>query len=185
MTDETWNLDAAHGELLVRTGVAGRGAKMGHRLTIAMTTWHATVSWSADRPTAVDLTVEVDSFQVLKGEGGLTPLSTPEKALVRSNALKCLASDRYPRIRFRANDIASAAHGYRLSGTLEIHGRTQQHTLDVRVTDLGDSWRMDVDTEVRQSDYGVKPYSMLMGAMKVADDVTVSFSGTRAKSAAS
>ena len=34
---------------------------------------------------------------------------------------------------------------------------------------------------IRQSDFGVKPYSQLLGALKVADDVTVSFTATRAK----
>jgi hypothetical protein len=31
---------------------------------------------------------------------------------------------------------------------------------------------------VRHSDFGVRRYSMLMGAMQVADEVTVSFTGT-------
>ncbi|GJO20121.1 hypothetical protein NJB1728e18_19480 [Mycobacterium marinum] len=47
--------------------------------------------------------------------------------------------------------------------------------------DLGDSWRMSTETAVRQSDYGVKPYSLLMGSLQVADEVTISFSAVRAK----
>jgi polyisoprenoid-binding protein YceI len=176
-----WNLDASQGELLVRTGVTGRAAKMGHRLTIAMNSWQATVSWSGDQPTAVRLTVAVDSLQVLRGEGGLTPLSAPEKALVRSNALKCLESDRFPRIHFQCDDVAKAGEGYRLTGMLEVHGRARQHVVDVRVADLGDLWRLSCDTELRQSEYGVTRYSLLMGSMKVADNVTVSFSAIRAK----
>jgi hypothetical protein len=38
----------------------------------------------------------------------------PKKALARSNALKSLHADRYPRIRFRANDIDETGDGYRL-----------------------------------------------------------------------
>jgi len=82
-----WTLDAADGELLVRTGVTGRAARMGHRLTIVMKRWQATVKWDKGRPVAADLAVETDSFQALRGEGGLKGLSEPEKALVRSNAL--------------------------------------------------------------------------------------------------
>lgn len=184
MVDAAWNLDASDGELLVRTGVTGRAAKMGHRLTIRMTSWQAAVSWSVDRPTAVDLSVEVDSLQVLRGDGGLAPLSAPEKVLVRSSALKCLQSNRYPRIRFQANDVSMTGAGYRLTGALTVQDRTHQHVVDVRVSDLGESWRMHGETEVRQSDYGVKRYSMLMGAMQVADTVTVSLAATRTKSAA-
>ncbi len=181
MTDSEWSLDASQGELLVHTDVSGRAAKMGHRLTIAMTCWQAAVSWSGDRPTAVQLTVDVESLRVLRGEGGLTPLSPPEKALVRSSALSCLGSDRYPRITFRSSEIAIMSDSYRLIGALEIYGRARRHDVDVQVTDLGDTWRMRSDTELRQSDYGVKRYSMLMGSMKVADAVRVSFSATHAK----
>lgn len=178
MVDATWELNESNGELLVRTGVAGRAAKMGHRLTIAMTSWQVTVSWSGDQPTAAQLTVEVDSLAVLAGEGGVTPLSTPEKALVRSNALKCLDSARYRQIQFRADDIAKTANGYRLSGTLQIHGRTNPHTVEVRVDAVDDSWRLSCESEVSQSAYGVKRYSMLMGAMQVADTVTVACTAT-------
>lgn len=171
-------MDAAHGELLVRTGVSGRAAKMGHRLTIRMKRWQATVRWSTDRPTAVHLTVAVDSLEVLGGQGGLTPLSAPEKTLARVNALACLDSDRYPRIEFQASDIAATAAGYRMIGTLQIHGRQRQHTLEVRAEHFDESTRLRCDTEVRHSDFGVKRYSMLMGSVKVADTVTVSLSAT-------
>ncbi|MEB3022044.1 YceI family protein [[Mycobacterium] crassicus] len=170
--------DESHGRLLLGTDVAGRAAKMGHRLTIAMERWQAAVSWSGARPTAVTLTVDVDSLRVLRGDGGLTPLTPPEKALIRGNALKCLDSARYGRIRFESNDIAPTDDGYRLTGTLEIHGRTNPHVIEARVTDLDGSWQIDGESRVRHSDFGVRRFSMLMGAMQVADEVTLSFSAT-------
>ena len=88
MTADVWRFDGSEGQLLVHTGVTGRAAKMGHRLTIAMDTWRATVKWTDGEPADVELTVAVDSLQVVRGEGGVTPLSGPEKALARSNALK-------------------------------------------------------------------------------------------------
>ena len=36
---------------------------------------------------AAELTVDVDSLNVVRGEGGVTPLSGPEKMVVRRNAL--------------------------------------------------------------------------------------------------
>ena len=38
---------------------------------------------------------------------------------------------------------------------------------------------MSCEADVRQTEFGVKPYSMLMGAMKVVDTVTVVFSAVR------
>ena len=176
-----WKLDASDGQLLVRTGVTGRAARMGHRLTIAMNAWRATVTWAGDEPSAVDLEVDVDSLEVLRGEGGVTPLSGPEKTVARSNALKTLDAKRFPSISFRADDVAKTADGYRLTGTAEIHGKSNPQTVDLRIEDLGDSWRMSTDVAVRQSDFGVKPYSLFMGSMKVADEVTVVFTATRTK----
>jgi polyisoprenoid-binding protein YceI len=178
---EVWRLDASDGELLIRTGVKGRAARMGHRLTIVMTRWQATVSWAGAEPVAAELAVETDSFDVLRGEGGVKGLSGPEKTLVRSNALKSLDAGRFPEIRFTAETIDKTDDGYRLTGKLHIRGKSRQHVIDLRTEDLGDSWRMSAESSVRQSDYGVKPYSLLMGSVQVADDVTVSFAAVHAK----
>jgi polyisoprenoid-binding protein YceI len=177
---EVWTLNPDDGELLVRTMVAGRAAKMGHRLTIAMKRWQATVQWSGGEPVSAQLTVDVDSLEVLRGDGGLTPLSGPEKILVRSNALRQLGAGRFPQICFDADAIEQSQDGYRLAGTLQIRGNTRDQVIDLRTEDLGDAWRLSTQAIVRQSEFGVKPYSLVMGSLKVADDVTVSFTGQRA-----
>jgi polyisoprenoid-binding protein YceI len=176
-----WTLDASDGELLVRTGVGGRAARMGHPLVIAMGRWQGMVSWAGDKPVTAELVVETDSFEVLRGEGGVKSLSGPEKALVRSNALRSLNAGRFPEIRFTADVIDKTDNGYRLSGTLQIRGKSREHVIDLRTDDLGDSWRMSAESTVRQSDYGIKPYSLLMGSMQVADEVRVSFTAIHRK----
>jgi polyisoprenoid-binding protein YceI len=108
-------------------------------------------------------------------------LSEPEKVVVRANALRSLNAGRFPEIRFTTDAIEIADDGYRLTGALQIHGKSRKHVIDLRTEDLGDSWRMSAQSTVRQSDYGVKPYSLLMGSVRVADDVTVSFTAVRAK----
>ncbi|SPM36627.1 Polyisoprenoid-binding periplasmic protein YceI, partial [Mycobacterium rhizamassiliense] len=181
VTGGLWRLDSSDGELLLRTGVAGRAARMGHRLTIDMTRWHAKVQWDGADPVAVELEIETDSFEVLRGQGGVKGLSGPEKALVRSNALKSLGASRFPRIRFATDAVEETGEGYRLAGSLEIRGKSREHVIDLRTEDFGDSWRMSAESAVHQSDYGVKPFSLLMGSVQVADDVTVSFTAVRAK----
>jgi polyisoprenoid-binding protein YceI len=177
-------MDAADGELLIRTGVTGRAARMGHRLTIAMKRWQATVGWAGTEPATAELAVEIDSFEVVRGEGGLKGLSGPEKALVKSNALKSLNAGRYPEIRFIADGrekIAKTDDGYRLTGKLHIRGKSREHVIDLRTEDLGGAWRMSAESSVRQTDYGVKPYSLLMGSVQVANEVSVSFAAVHAK----
>jgi len=183
VTSDVWHFDGSEGQLLVYTDVAGRAAKMGHRLTIAMNSWRAAVNWVDREPAEVELTVEVDSLQVLRGEGGVTPLSGPEKALARSNAVKVLGAARFPQIHFQTSDIEKTSDGYRLTGSLKIHGVTSERVIDLHVDDRGDSWRLTCEADVRQTEFGIKPYSMLMGSMKVVDAVTVAFTADRLKSA--
>jgi len=108
-------------------------------------------------------------------------LSGPEKVVIRSNALKSLQTSRFPEIRFTADVIDKTDEGYRLTGRLEVRDKAREHVIDLRTEDLGDSWRISAESEVRQSDYGIKPYSILMGSVQVADDVTVSFTAVHAK----
>ncbi|OBK39333.1 S-adenosyl-L-methionine-dependent methyltransferase [Mycobacterium sp. 1245111.1] len=176
-----WSLDGSDGYLLIHTGVAGPAAAMGHRLTLAMRRWRATTRWDADEPVAADLAVEVGSLEVVRGEGGVTPLSAPEKILVRSNALRSLDVKRYPRITFAANDIEKINDGYRLTGALTIQDTSRAQVVDLRVDDQGDNWWLSSETTVQQTEFGIKPYSQLLGSLKVADDVVVAFSAKRAK----
>ncbi|UMB71979.1 YceI family protein [Mycobacterium paraterrae] len=176
-----WSLENSDGDLLIRTGVAGPAAAMGHRLTLAMRAWRATTRWDGDEPVAAELTVETGSLEVVRGEGGVTPLTAPEKMLVRSNALRSLDAKRYPRIMFACNDIAATGDGYRLTGTLTIHGTSRPQVVDLSTDEQGANWWLSSETTIRQSDFGIKPYSQLLGSLRVADDVVVAFAAKRAK----
>jgi polyisoprenoid-binding protein YceI len=181
VTETAWKLTAAEGELQILTGVAGPAAKMGHRLTIAMASWRADVRWRGKQPVAAELVVDVDSLQVVKGEGGVTPLTGPEKGVVRSNALKALDAKKYPQITFSAEDITKTAAGYRLVGTVEIHGRSRPQTVELAVEDSGGVWVMSAEVPVVQTQFGVKPYSLFVGSLKVVDEVTLTFTARHPK----
>lgn len=181
MSEMKWSLDPGKGQLRILTGVDGRAAKMGHRLTIAMQSWSATMGFADGEPTSAELTVEVDSLDVLGGEGGVTPLGSPEKAICKTNAFKSLDVKKYPRIRFAADAIAKTATGYRLTGTLEIHGTSHPQVVELTVEDDGDSWALSSQTRVRQTEFGVKPFSLFMGTLKVADEVTIDFRANQPK----
>ncbi|BBZ03888.1 hypothetical protein MCHIJ_33250 [Mycolicibacterium chitae] len=168
----TWNLDQHDGTLTLLTGVTGRAARMGHRLTIAMDSWRISVTGDGDTPTSARLIVDVDSLRVLSGTGGLTPLTGPEKTLIRGNALKTLSAKRFPTIEFDAQTITATDTGYRLAGPLTLHGVTRDIEVPVEVTD----GRLSARATVSHKDFGIRPYSMAMGSMKVADEVVIEFS---------
>ncbi|MBB4854294.1 polyisoprenoid-binding protein YceI [Mycobacteroides chelonae] len=171
----SWTLGPENGTLTLHTGVTGRAARMGHRLTIVMDSWTVSVEGPDEQPASVSLVVNVDSLRVDSGEGGLTPLTQPEKSIVRSNALKTLDAKRFPTVEFHAAEIAMNGGEYRLHGPLTIHGVTQAAEIDLAVAADGDALRLSLSTEVSQRAYNIKPFSMAMGSLKVADVVTVSF----------
>ncbi len=154
---------------------------MGHRLTIAMQSWQVTVQWVGGEPTEAELTVPVNSLAVLRGEGGATPLTGTSKGMVRSQALKSLDYEKFPQIRFVTEKIAKSADGYRLDGTVEIHGTSRPQPVDLTVAEREDVWSLSAQLPIIQSDFGVKPYSLLMGSLKVADAVTIDFTATYPK----
>lgn len=178
MTKSVWSLDGSSGDLLVCTATAGPAARMGHRLTIGMTDWQASVQWRGKTPVTAELTVSVDSLKVLRGEGGVTPLTAPERAVARANALRSLESGTFPQIRFSSEEITKTDDGYRLAGTVEIHGKSRPQNVDLAVREDAGRWEMSARVPITQSDFGVKPYSLMMGALKVADEVTVEFTGS-------
>lgn len=170
MTQDSWELGPAEGTLSVHTDVTGPAARTGHRLTIEMREWSATVSRSDGMPTGLSASVVVESLTVVSGEGGVTPLTGPEKSIARGNALKSLNASKAPTITYDAATITATETGYRLDGTLTINGKSRPHPLDVEVAG---AHRASVETVVSQREFGLKPYSMMMGALKVVDEVTV------------
>ncbi len=179
-----WIVGPDSGELLIHTDVTGRAARMGHRLTIAMGRWAAVVRDDDGHGCGVELTVDLDSLSVLRGEGGVTPLSGPEKVLVAANAMKSLRVQQFPQARFASTGAERDGETVRLSGTLDLNGHTAAQTVDVRVEDAGGCWRLHGRARVPHSAFGIKQYAMFMGAMKVADEVDVTLTATVAKAGA-
>jgi len=181
VSETNWSLDPACGELDILTGVAGPAAKMGHRLTIVLRAWQATVRWRGPKPVAAELTVDLDSLEVVRGEGGVTPLTGPERSVARLNALKSLNTKKHPQVRFVAAEITESDDGYRLTGTVEINGKSQAQTVDLAIADRGHEWGLSTRVPLTQSAFGIKPFSLMMGTLRVADEVTLEFSATHPK----
>ena len=49
-------------------------------------------------------------------------------------------------------------------------------TIELTADRSGPTVRLTADVELRQTDFGIKPFSLMAGSLKVADVVTVSLS---------
>lgn len=160
------------GSLVLRTTRQGLATKVGHDLTIEVTRWSGTVTVGADPAgTGIDVTAETGSLNVLRGTGGVKPLSDRDKEEIRGTAAKVLGADRTPTARFVATSADLGADGGgTVTGTLTL--RDVSNDLTLTITPLGDN-RFRATGTVVQTDFGIKLYSAFLGALKLADPVTV------------
>jgi YceI-like domain len=166
----THKLGPANASLQVKTGRRGAAAKAGHDLVIEVTSWEATLE-VGDAPGEVTLRLraEADSLEVREGTGGIQALGDEDKIEIKRMIDEEVLRD--GAIEFRSTEVEALDGGRRLrvDGELSMNDATHPlgFELDVRPEAVTGS------ATVRQSDWGIKPYSGLFGALKVKDEVEV------------
>jgi polyisoprenoid-binding protein YceI len=156
----------SNGSLKVKTGKEGAAAKMGHNLTLVVNSWEATIE-GGDSP-SIKLTADPSSVEVESGEGGAKPLGDKDKKDIKKTIDgKVLGSSQ---ITFTSSEVSDS----QAKGDLSIAGKSSDVTIPINVS--GD--KISGSATLNQSDFGVKPFSTMMGALKVKDQVTVEFEGT-------
>jgi len=172
MTPEsgTYSLGPGSGVLSIRTTRQGAASKAGHDLRIEVGSWEAEFKLGeAPEQSAMTLAADSRSLRVIEGTGGIKSLTGDDKASIQKTindeVLKGCA------IEFRSSEVrGGAGDGLSVRGDLDLGGRTAPLTFDLA---LGDDGRVTGSATVKQTDFGMKPYSALFGALKVADEVTV------------
>jgi hypothetical protein len=158
-------------ELTVRTSRTGAAARAGHDLVLAVTAWEATLDAGKD-PGVATLRLDADgtSLRVLRGTGGVQALGDDEKASIVASIDDAVLRRRDIRFRSTEAQVTGGADRVSVRGDLELVGRTHPLSFELTVDEDG---RLTGSAVVRQSDWGIKPYSILFGALKVADGVEV------------
>jgi polyisoprenoid-binding protein YceI len=165
----TYRLGPGDGTLSIRTGRTGAAAKAGHDLVIEVTAWEGTLR-VGDNPadTSVELEADPTSLHVREGSGGMQSLGDDDKANIRATIHDDVLKGRA--ITFRSTAVTGADGQLNVQGELTLAGTTRPLAFDLAV---GDDGRLTGAAVVKQTDWGMKPYSTLFGALKVADDVRV------------
>jgi len=165
----THRFGPANATLSVQTRRGGAAAKAGHDLLLEVTAWNGTLTIGADgAPTAAELTADATSLRVQRGTGGMKALDDEDKA----NIHQTIDDEVLERgeVAFRSTAVV----GDRVEGELTLAGRTRPLTLELSVAGDGS---VNGSATVKQSDWGMKPYSALFGTLKVLDEVEVSLEG--------
>jgi polyisoprenoid-binding protein YceI len=162
ITAGSHTLGPSDGTLSVRTGRTGAVAKAGHDLRLEVTRWEATIDGAH-----VELTADGTSLKVREGTGGMKALDDGDMANIETTIDDEVL--KRETITFRSTDVAERDGGLSVTGDLTLLGATRPIAFDVAVAD----GTLTAVAVVKQTDFGIKPYSALFGTLKVADEVRV------------
>jgi len=170
-------------QILVYRG--GAMAKLGHNHVIASHDLAGSVFVARDPlATSFDIHFPVDKLAVdepaLRAAAGADfPGAVPQNARegTHANLLSpgLLDGEKYPEIRLRATGFKAAGEGYEAGIEVTLKGET--HLLHVPVSVARDGGALTARGEfpLKQSELGLKPFSVAMGTLVVLDDMRVRF----------
>jgi polyisoprenoid-binding protein YceI len=173
--DSRVSLGPDNARMLIRTGREGFAARAGHDLTIEVTRWSAEVDLPGGDLAGATVTAEVhlDSLAVREGTGGAKPLTDDDRREITTTARRLL-TERGPAVAsFTSSRVAPAGRGGAIDGQVTLHGTTE--AVRLQVTERGTGQYL-ASTALRQSVFGVRPYSAFLGALKLRDEVSVEIS---------
>jgi polyisoprenoid-binding protein YceI len=165
----THRVGRTNGTLEVRTYREGVAQKVGHDLIIDVGQWEAAAEVSEDGTlSAVQLNADPRSLQVREGLRGVKPLSDRDRAAIRNTIDEKILLGR--RIAFGSTAVETGNGGLTVRGELEVAGTRRPVSFEL---DAAADGRVRGTLPVTQSEWGIKPYRGLMGALKVRDTVEV------------
>lgn len=167
----TYTLNPEHGTLSVRTSRTGAAAKAGHDLLIEVGSWEGTLQLAEDpAASSIRLSADARSMRVVEGTGGMTKLGDDDKVGIKQtidqDVLKGAA------IAFESSAVRAGAdgRGFDVDGELELLGQRAPVSFALTLDDAG---HLLANARLKQTAWGIKPYSALFGTLKVADEVEV------------
>jgi polyisoprenoid-binding protein YceI len=147
---------------------------LGHDLELAVTRFDVEVDETAR---TVHARFDATSLRVERALRDGVPLadglSASDRLAIEDHVRKdVLDAGRYPEVRFRSTRVVDVADGFDVRGVLALHGRERDVAVALRRT--GERYAADV--RLHQPDFGIRPYSALLGAIRVKPDVIVRLS---------
>jgi polyisoprenoid-binding protein YceI len=158
-------------KLSVRTERAGAAAAAGHDLVFRVNSWEGKLSVGEDPAEAtIELTADPTSLRVVESSGGMEALDDRDTTSIHETIDAEVLEGR--EIAFRSTKVQIEPDGGRLQalGELTLAGQTRPVEVDLVAGAAGE---LTGHAAIKQSDWGMKPYSTLFGALKVKDEVVV------------
>ena len=123
----TYKLGPDNASLHVETGRSGAAAKAGHDLIIDVQSWEATLE--VGDSSSLSLSADPTSLHVREGKGGMQALKDDDKEDIRKTIDKDVLKKKG--ISFQSSSVEAAGDGLKVSGDLEMGGKSKPVTFDL------------------------------------------------------
>jgi polyisoprenoid-binding protein YceI len=161
-----YDLSPANASLQVKTYREGIAQKVGHDLIIDVTAWQGTLVLNG-ATSSVSLDADSSSLEVREGHNGVKPLSDKDRGEIRKNIDNKIL--RQQPISFRSTQVQHGAGVLSVQGDLSIGDTSRPVQFELSM----DGGRVRGIVPLAQREFGIKPYSAMMGALKVRDDIEI------------
>ncbi len=170
-----FRIDSARSLIVIEVHRAGSLSRVGHDHVIAS---HDVQGYAAPDDGRSDLYLRLDDLAVdepeLRAEAKLETHPSPEDISgTRRNMLNAFQAEQFP---FALVHIARTGADAPLEVAISLHGVTRTVEAPAQVRVIGDELAVTGRMALRQTDFGIKPLSVLGGALQVQDEVELRYS---------
>jgi polyisoprenoid-binding protein YceI len=176
-TQAAYRIDPKPSRLAVQVTAGGFLTSFGHNPTIAARNFTGEAQFDPETLADASLHLEI-SASTLEVAGGASEKDKSEiEQRMRQDVLE---SNIYPLISFdstnvKATPLSPGQYRVEVTGQMTLHGVTNDQTISVRAIVGPIRLRASGEFTLRQTDYGIELVSVAGGALKVKDEVKVSF----------
>lgn len=172
-----YEINATLSRVRLKVHASGMLSALGHSPTIVVREFsgHVTVPDDAAVGASVELTIQTAALAV--GDDVKESDRREIEQVMRKDVLEV---DTYPSMTFMSTEVTGATPGagsfrVAIAGTLTLHGVSHPERIEALVNVMGDRLTANGQAEIRQSVYGIKPVKIAGGALKLKDEIDLSF----------
>ena len=176
----TYKIIAAESNLWVYVAKAGLLSALAHNHNIGVATFSGTVTVPESGAAGGALQLEMDAKSLNVADKGISEKDRSEISNSMHNEV--LHSDKHAKIIFKSVSVGEVKplggdnYNFTVQGDLTLHGVTKRIGVAVAATITAQQIKATGKYTLKQSLFGITPYSKAGGAVKVKDDVIVNFS---------
>jgi hypothetical protein len=121
----------------------------------------------------------VDDTQARRAAGSDFPPDIPQsdKDGTRKNMLKpeVLDGDRYPEVKVRSARVAGTLEAPQVTASVTIKDQSRDIEVPVKIAVQGAKLTASGEFDILQTQFGIKPFSVALGALEVQDRLHIKF----------